>query len=145
MAMVTRKDVGTWRNAARKLRGTGQRRGHNPFVLVNHSPTICLNPPSRLSLGGTPAGWAQRRDAMDGPNQSKPEPPGPRGVNATRRSALGLLLGAPLLSACAGVQQSLSQFSNPFSSSDQAAPAGPAPQPVAGGNGQVKVGLILPL
>jgi ABC-type branched-subunit amino acid transport system substrate-binding protein len=87
----------------------------------------------------------QRRDAMDGPNQPKPEPPGLRGVNASRRSALGLLLGAPLLSACAGVQQSLSQFSNPFSGSDQAAPAGPAQQPVAVGNGQVKVGLILPL
>ena len=87
----------------------------------------------------------QRRDAMDGPNQPKPEPPGPRHFNATRRSALGLLLGAPLLSACAGVQQSLSQFSNPFSGSDQAAPAGPAQQPVAVGNGQVKVGLILPL
>ncbi len=29
----------------------------------------------------------------------------------TRRTAIGLLLGAPLLSACAGVQQSLSQFS----------------------------------
>jgi len=50
------------------------------------------------------------------------------------------LLGAPLLSACAGVQQSLSQFSN-----SPAAPAGPAQQPVAIGNGQVKVGLILPL
>src|SRR3954467_2252743 len=71
--------------------------------------------------------------------------PGPLLSGATRRSALGLLLGAPLLSACAGVQQSLSQFSNPFSSSDQAAPAGPAQQPVAVGNGQVKVGLVLPL
>ena len=29
---------------------------------------------------------------------------------ATRRSALGLILGAPLLGACAGVQQTLSQF-----------------------------------
>jgi len=87
----------------------------------------------------------QRRDAMDGPNHPKPELPGPRHFNATRRSALGLLLGAPLLSACAGVQQSLSQFSNPFSGSEQPGPAGPAQQPVAVGNGQVKVGLILPL
>jgi ABC-type branched-subunit amino acid transport system substrate-binding protein len=54
------------------------------------------------------------------------------------------MLGAPLLSACAGVQQSLSQFSNPFSSSPSA-PAGPAQQPITAGNGQVKVGLILPL
>jgi Periplasmic binding protein len=84
----------------------------------------------------------QRRDAMDGPNQRKPDIRGPH-LNATRRTALGLLLGAPLLSACAGVQQSLSQFSNP--GSEAAAPAGPAQQPVAVGNGQVKIGLILPL
>jgi ABC-type branched-subunit amino acid transport system substrate-binding protein len=83
---------------------------------------------------------------MVGPDKPKPDPAGPQGLNATRRSAIGLLLGAPLLSACAGVQQSLSQFSNPFSSSDTpSAPAGPAQQPVAVGNGQVKVGLILPL
>jgi ABC-type branched-subunit amino acid transport system substrate-binding protein len=54
-----------------------------------------------------------------------------------------LILGAPLLAACADVQQSLSSFSNPFSS--QAGPAGPPQQPLAVGNGQVKVGLILPL
>jgi ABC-type branched-subunit amino acid transport system substrate-binding protein len=65
---------------------------------------------------------------------------------ATRRTAVGLILGAPLLGACAGVQQSLSSFSNPFGSSQQpAAPAGPAQQPLAVGTGQVKVGLILPL
>jgi ABC-type branched-subunit amino acid transport system substrate-binding protein len=69
-------------------------------------------------------------------------------AGATRRTAVGLILGAPLLSACAGVQQSLSQFSNPFSSSQPEAapgPAGPQQQPQAFGNGQVKVGLILPL
>jgi ABC-type branched-subunit amino acid transport system substrate-binding protein len=58
------------------------------------------------------------------------------------------MLGAPLLSACAGVQQSLSQFSNPFSSAQEpppAQPAGPAQPPMVAGNGQVKVGLILPL
>ncbi len=56
------------------------------------------------------------------------------------------MLGAPLLSACAGVQQSLSQFSNPFASpAPPTAPPGPAQQPQAVGNGQVKVGLILPL
>ena len=96
-------------------------------------------------FGRHPGRMGQRRDAMDGPNHPKPELPGPRHFNATRRSALGLLLGAPLLSACAGVQQSLSQFSNPFSGSEQPGPAGPAQQPVAVGNGQVKVGLILPL
>jgi ABC-type branched-subunit amino acid transport system substrate-binding protein len=67
-------------------------------------------------------------------------------LNATRRTAIGLLLGAPLLSACGSVQQSFSQFSNPFSGPDTtAAPAGPAQQPTSIGNGQVKVGLILPL
>jgi ABC-type branched-subunit amino acid transport system substrate-binding protein len=59
-----------------------------------------------------------------------------------------LILGAPLLGACAGVQQSLSQFSNPFSSSQPGpapGPAGPPQQSEAVGNGQVKVGLLLPL
>jgi ABC-type branched-subunit amino acid transport system substrate-binding protein len=79
---------------------------------------------------------------MPGPLKPKSDPTGPQNVTATRRTALGLLLGAPLLSACAGVQQSLSQFSN---SETPAVPAGPAQQPTAVGNGQVKVGLILPL
>jgi ABC-type branched-subunit amino acid transport system substrate-binding protein len=59
-----------------------------------------------------------------------------------------LILGAPLLGACAGVQQSLSQFSNPFSSSQPGPAPGPAGAPQqseAVGNGQVKVGLLLPL
>jgi ABC-type branched-subunit amino acid transport system substrate-binding protein len=51
------------------------------------------------------------------------------------------------LSACSSVQQSLTQFSSPFGSGGSQAPvaAGPAQQPVVAGNGQVKVGLILPL
>jgi hypothetical protein len=64
-------------------------------------------------------------------------------LGATRRTAVGLILGAPLLGACAGVQQSLSQFSSPFSS--QPDPSGPTQQPLVAGKGQVKVGLILPL
>ena len=76
---------------------------------------------------------------MAGPLNPKYRRPG-----TTRRTAVGLILGAPLLGACAGVQQSLSSFSNPFSS-QPAAPAGPAQQPLAVGTGQVKVGLILPL
>ncbi|HVV41170.1 MAG TPA: penicillin-binding protein activator [Nitrobacter sp.] len=59
---------------------------------------------------------------------------------ATRRTALGLVLGAPLLGACSGVQQTLT---NNFGSSP--APAGPPQQPMTVGAGQVKVGLILPL
>jgi len=69
-----------------------------------------------------------------------------RPITATRRAVVGLIFGAPLLSACAGVQQSLSQFSNPLASPDPSpGPAGPAQQPEAVGTGQVKVGLILPL
>src|ERR1035437_3761108 len=55
---------------------------------------------------------------------------------ATRRTAVGLILGAPLLGACAGMQ-----LSNPFSTG----PSAPPPQPLVAGTGQVKVGLILPL
>jgi len=83
---------------------------------------------------------------MVGPLKPNSDPAGSRHLTVTRRSAIGLLLGAPLLSACAGVQQSISQFSNPFSGSETPpAPAGPPQQPTAIGNGQVKVGLILPL
>jgi ABC-type branched-subunit amino acid transport system substrate-binding protein len=81
---------------------------------------------------------------MVGPRNPK-DLPESRSAGATRRTALGLILGAPLLGACAGVQQSLSSFSNPFSSGPSAGPAGPAQQPLAVGTGQVKVGLILPL
>src|SRR5438270_5242316 len=63
---------------------------------------------------------------------------------ATRRTAVGLILGAPLLGACAGVQQSVGQFSSP-SNSQAAGPAGPPQAPLAVGTGQVKVGLMLPL
>jgi ABC-type branched-subunit amino acid transport system substrate-binding protein len=75
---------------------------------------------------------------MAGPLNPKSGRPG-----ATRRTAVGLILGAPLLGACSSVQQSLSSFSNPFSS--QSDTPGPQQQPLAVGSGQVKVGLILPL
>jgi ABC-type branched-subunit amino acid transport system substrate-binding protein len=71
--------------------------------------------------------------------------PGSQHLATTRRTAVGLLLCGPLLSACAGVQQSLSQFSNPFASAETPGPAGPAQQPVVAGTGQNKVALILPL
>jgi ABC-type branched-subunit amino acid transport system substrate-binding protein len=71
---------------------------------------------------------------------------GSKPSGATRRTAVGLILGAPLLGACSGVQNSLSQFSNPFSPSQPApGPAGPVQQSAVVGNGGVKVGLILPL
>src|SRR5215212_7633 len=96
---------------------------------------------------GLPEGWqcgrpgrfgsVKRRDVMVGPLKPKSNASG-----ATRRTAVGLIVGAPLLGACAGVQQSLSQFSSPFGSSQP----GPGPkEPLAVGTGQVKVGLILPL
>ena len=56
---------------------------------------------------------------------------------ATRRAVTGLILGAPLLGACAGM-------SSPFSSSTSV-PAGPPQQAAAIGTGKVKVGLVLPL
>jgi ABC-type branched-subunit amino acid transport system substrate-binding protein len=77
---------------------------------------------------------------MVGPLKPESQPSG-----ATRRTAVGLILGAPLLGACAGVQQSLSQFSNPFSSQPSPGSSGPPQQPLAVGTGQVKVGLMLPL
>jgi ABC-type branched-subunit amino acid transport system substrate-binding protein len=76
---------------------------------------------------------------MTGPRDPKDKP-----SSATRRTAIGLILGTPLLGACASVQQSFSQFSNPFSSQPEG-PAGPPQEAVAVGTGQIKVGLILPL
>jgi ABC-type branched-subunit amino acid transport system substrate-binding protein len=70
----------------------------------------------------------------------------PGASGATRRTAVGLILSAPLLGACAGVQQSLNSFSSPFGSTQSAPGPSAAPQqPLAVGTGQVKVGLILPL
>ena len=64
-----------------------------------------------------------------------------RPSGATRRTAVGLILGAPLLGACAGI----GSISNPFSSGPDAGPGGPPQQPQAVGTGGVKVGLVLPL
>lgn len=71
---------------------------------------------------------------MTDPFKPKPERPG-----ATRRAVLGFVVGAPLLGACSGIQQTLT------GSSSQPAPSGPAQQAVTIGTGQVKVGLVLPL
>ena len=73
---------------------------------------------------------------MTGPLDRKSQPAG-----ATRRTAISLILGTPLLGACAG----MGSMSNPFSSGPEAGPAGPPQQPQAVGTGQVKVGLVLPL
>jgi outer membrane PBP1 activator LpoA protein len=83
---------------------------------------------------------------MVGPLNRKSQPLRPQSWGATRRTAVGLILGAPLLGACASVQQSFGQFSSPFGSPQpDAGPAGSQQQPLAVGTGQVKVGLILPL
>ncbi len=63
--------------------------------------------------------------------------PDVRRHGATRRAALGLILGTPLLGACAGVQSALTGGSQEA--------AGPQQQPLSVGTGQIKVGLILPL
>jgi Periplasmic binding protein len=76
---------------------------------------------------------------MPGPLNRKPTSSGSSPPGATRRSAIGLILGVPLLGACSSVQQAFNQFSSPE------APAGPQQEPTAVGSGQVKVGLILPL
>jgi ABC-type branched-subunit amino acid transport system substrate-binding protein len=73
---------------------------------------------------------------MVGPLDPNSQPSRSRPSGATRRTAIGLILGAPLLGACAGAG---SLFNS------QAGPSGPAEQPAAVGTGQVKVGLILPL
>ncbi|MBV8573534.1 MAG: penicillin-binding protein activator, partial [Acetobacteraceae bacterium] len=78
---------------------------------------------------------------MVGPSKTGANSYVPHGVRTTRRTALGFVLGTPLLSACSGVQQSLNQFG----ASQALVPAGPAQQPVVAGNGQGKVGLILPM
>ncbi|MGL6060667.1 MAG: penicillin-binding protein activator, partial [Bradyrhizobium sp.] len=79
---------------------------------------------------------------MVGPLNRKPAASGSSPSGATRRGALGLILGAPLLAACSSVQQSLNQFSG---SPGAEPPAGPPQEPAAVGSGQVKVALILPL
>jgi ABC-type branched-subunit amino acid transport system substrate-binding protein len=81
---------------------------------------------------------------MVGPQQPSPETvesafSGSKAPGTTRRAAIGLALGAPLLSACSSIQQTFSQYS-----SSSPAPAG-SPQANVAGSGQVKVGLILPL
>ncbi len=103
-----------------------------------------------IPLGGdvlAESGSVKRRDTMVGAFDPKSQPvrSGGSSSRATRRTALGLILGAPMLGACSSVQQSLSQFSSPFSSQPAAGPAGAPQQPVAVGTGQVKVGMILPL
>ena len=77
---------------------------------------------------------------MIGPLNPKPGSSDLRLSEPTRRTAVGLILGAPLLAACSG-----GQISNPFASPQNEGPAGPQQQPLAVGTGQVKVGLILPL
>jgi Periplasmic binding protein len=78
---------------------------------------------------------------MVGPLNRQPGSSGANPSRPTRRTALGLILGAPLLGACGGG----GQVSNPLGPSQPEGPAGPQQQPLAVGTGNVKVGLILPL
>jgi hypothetical protein len=78
---------------------------------------------------------------MEGPFNRRLGSPDSRLSGPTRRTAVGLILGAPLLAACS----SGGQISNPFGPSGPEGPPGPQQQPLAVGTGNVKVGLILPL
>jgi ABC-type branched-subunit amino acid transport system substrate-binding protein len=75
------------------------------------------------------------RNSKEPPRSPPKSPPKSQPSGATRRTAVGLLLGAPVLGACSSIQQTLSQFTT----------SGPAQEPIVAGTGQVKVGLILPL
>jgi ABC-type branched-subunit amino acid transport system substrate-binding protein len=81
---------------------------------------------------------------MAGPHDPNTPAPG-----ATRRAALGLLMAAPVLASCAGIQSSFSSLTgtSPPGAPDAPppGPGGPPQQPSALGTGGVKVGLILPL
>lgn len=68
-----------------------------------------------------------------------PTHPSKPNLLTTRRSAVGLILGAPLLAGCAGMSG--------LTGNDQPppGPSGPQQEAVAIGQGKVKVGLILPL
>jgi ABC-type branched-subunit amino acid transport system substrate-binding protein len=77
---------------------------------------------------------------MVGPLNGKPGSLDPGRSGPTRRAAVGLIVGVPLLGACSG-----NPVSNPLGPSGPEGPAGPQQQPLAVGTGQVKVGLILPL
>ena len=78
---------------------------------------------------------------MEGPFNRWLGSPDSRLSSPTRRTAVGLILGAPLLAACSGS----GQVSSPFGPSAPDGPPGPQQQPLAVGTGNVKVGLILPL
>src|SRR5262249_42963297 len=75
------------------------------------------------------------------PGSSDPGLPNSTPRGPTRRAAVGFILGAPLLGACAG-----GPVSNPFATPQQPeGPAGPQQQPLLLRTGQVKAGPILPL
>lgn len=67
-----------------------------------------------------------------------------KGHSHTRRSALGLILGAPLLAGCAGLPSGAG-FGTASTTEQPPGPGAPTQESVAVGAGQVKVGLILPL
>ena len=79
---------------------------------------------------------------MEGPLNRNHGSTALRSIGPTRRTAVGLILGMPLLGACAGGG---GQISSPFGPSPPEGPPGPQQQPLAVGTGNVKVGLILPL
>lgn len=112
---------------------------------MGRSPGLCEAGQEReVTVGAFDPKLETETSGAEKPGVDKPLTPG---FSASRRTALGLIAAAPLLGACSSVQQSISQFSvpNPFSSSSAPPPAGAPQGPVAVGNGNVKVGMILPL
>jgi ABC-type branched-subunit amino acid transport system substrate-binding protein len=79
---------------------------------------------------------------MQGPFNRKLGSPDRPPTWPSRRTAIGLILGVPLLGACAGGG---GQVSSPFGPSAPEGPPGPQQPPLAVGTGSVKVGVILPL
>src|SRR5260370_39885121 len=75
------------------------------------------------------------REMMAGPLKSRTDASAAQTPGATRRAPIGLLLGAPLLSARGGMQQ----FSNPLGRSSNPAPGRAPSQPSVGGEWRVQV------
>ena len=78
---------------------------------------------------------------MVGPLNRKPGSPDPRPSGPTRRTAVGLILGAPLLGACSGEPD----FQPVRLRSSPRDPQARSSSRLRSATGQVKVGLILPL
>src|SRR5690606_6718036 len=92
--------------------------------------------PPRYRSANSPAGSA---NGSERGSMTSPTTPSKLNLLTTRRSAVGLVLSAPLLAGCAGMSGLTGGGDQP------PGPSGPPQEGTAIGKGQVKVGLILPL